>query len=56
MVAKSQQNGGDITTKWWRHQNKMEDMELVKRITYWNQIGLMTEGRQKKKCREEVIV
>jgi hypothetical protein len=33
----------------------MEDVKLVKRIIDWNAIGIRTEGRQKKRCREKVI-
>jgi len=24
--------------KWWGHLNRMDDMKLVKKITYWNRI------------------
>ena len=32
-------------TKWWRYLNRMEDIELVKKITDWKPTGVRTNGR-----------
>ena len=31
-------------TKWWRYLKRMEDIELVKKITDWKTTGVRTNG------------
>jgi hypothetical protein len=41
--------------KWWGHLNRIEDIELVTKITDWNSIGIRNKGRPKNRWRYEVI-
>jgi beta-galactosidase beta subunit len=34
------------TVKFWQYFNRMEDIQLVKKITNWNLIGMRNNGHQ----------
>jgi hypothetical protein len=41
---------------WWGHLNRVEVPNTVRKITEWNHIGMISKGRPKNRCKDEVVL